>query len=218
MPTPIFISLDGIDGTGKSTQCQRLAAWLTSLHIPVVTCHDPGSTPLGTKLRQILLDMRTETMSMRAEALLFMASRADLVEQVIRPALSRGEIVLSDRYLLANVVYQGHAGGLPVTDLWDVGRFATAGIAPDLTLVLDMPVDQARARRQRSADRIESRGLDHQERIRQGFLHEAQRFPDRMRVVDACPSADQVQQHLQSLVTTCLQHHGWDMSHPGPVA
>src|SRR5262245_37257936 len=146
-----FLSLDGIDGTGKSTQCRLLADWLARAGIPVTVCADPGGTPVGDQLRQILLSSRTEITD-RAEALLFMASRAELVAKVIRPALDAGRVVLSDRFVAANVVYQGHAHGLSPDDLWTIGRFSTGGLLPDLTVVLDLPVDQAAARRGRSAD------------------------------------------------------------------
>src|SRR5438874_12648640 len=139
MPRPAFISLDGLDGTGKSTQSRMLAEWLAGQGVPVTACADPGGTAVGQQLRQLLLFGREHRIATTAEALLFMASRAQLVEEVIRPALARGEVVVSDRFTLANVVYQGHAGGLNPADLWAVGRVATGGLEPDLTLVFDLP-------------------------------------------------------------------------------
>src|SRR5271154_6577087 len=114
---PLFLSLDGLDGTGKSTQCRLLIEWLGGEGREVVSCIDPGGTALGQELRQILLSKR-RPLARECEALLFMASRAELVAEVIRPALELGKIVVSDRFLLANVVYQGHAGGLDVDLLW----------------------------------------------------------------------------------------------------
>src|SRR5213076_2281482 len=122
-----FISLDGLDGTGKSTQCRLLAEWLRDSGHAVTECVEPGSTPVGVELRAILLGHRHE-LALRTEALLFMAARAEVVECVIRPALAAGGIVISDRYLLANVVYQGHAGGLDVDALWTVEQFVTGGL------------------------------------------------------------------------------------------
>src|SRR5215208_3264701 len=154
MPKPVFLSFDGIDGTGKSTQCRLLVDWLAAQKVPVTACTDPGGTALGLELRQLVLHRREHRMAVTTEAMLFMASRAQLVAEVIRPALDRGEVVVSDRFTLANVVYQGHAGGMNPDDLWSVGRVATGGLEPDLTLVFDLPVAVARARRDRATDRM----------------------------------------------------------------
>jgi dTMP kinase len=202
-----FLSLDGIDGTGKSTQCRLLVEWLNAGGISAVACADPGGTPLGDQLRQLLLASKAD-ISDRAEALLFMASRAELVAKVIRPALHAGRVVVSDRFVAANVVYQGHAGGLPTDDLWSVGRFSSAGLLPDLTVILDLPADAAAARRGRAADRMEARGPDYLERVRQGFLAEAARHPDSFRIVDATPNIDTVQQQLHEVIGAFLRARG----------
>jgi dTMP kinase len=191
-----FISLDGVDGAGKSTQCRLLADWLRAQGRSVVLCHDPGGTDLGQELRQLLLNYRG-AMSLTTEALLFMASRAQLITEVIRPALDAGQVVISDRFLLANVVYQGHAGGLDPGQLWDVGLFGTDGLQPDLTFILDLPLDVAFARRKADADRLESRDRDYFARVRDGFLAEAQRQPRRFRVVDATASVAEIQAQLR---------------------
>jgi dTMP kinase len=196
---PLFLSLDGLDGTGKSTQIALLADWLTERGWNVICCADPGGTALGDRLRELLLKQRHD-MSPMAEALLFMASRAELIARIIRPALDAGSLVLSDRYLLATVVYQGHGGGLDVDDLWSIGRRAAGGLVPDLTVVLDLPLAQAQARRGRDADRMESRLLDYQERVRQGFLTEAERDPESIRVVSAVGSVGEVQARIRAEV------------------
>lgn len=211
MPQPTFISLDGIDGTGKSTQVRLLIDWLRGQHIPVTACVDPGGTELGAKLRELLLHGRANSMSARTEALLFMASRAELVSGVIQPALARGDVVVSDRYLLANVVYQGHAGGLPPAELWDVGRFSTFGVMPDLTLVFDLPLDVARQRRGRPSDRMESRGTAYDEKVREGFLAEARLNPT-IQVIDATPDVDAVHAAVVKSVEPLLLAKG----HPLP--
>ncbi len=207
MSHPAFISLDGLDGAGKSTQCRLLADWLRAKGHAVTTCIDPGGTPLGAQLRSLVLHHRSEIDRM-CEALLFMASRAQLLAEVIRPALASGNIVLSDRFLLANIVYQGHAGGLDVERLWEVGRFATGGLEPDLTIVLDLSLEQAALRRGRAADRIEKRDLEYHARLRQGFLAEARRRPERIRVVDAAPSIEIVQQAIQGEILSFLCRKG----------
>src|SRR5437016_4380852 len=144
-----FISLDGLDGSGKSTQCRLLADWLRGSGYDVLTCADPGGTAVGAILRDLLLHHRQE-MALPCEALLFMASRAQLTAEVIRPALEAGRVVVSDRFLLANVVYQGHAGGLDPELLWTMGRIATEAVEPEVTLILDLPIEVAMARRQGS--------------------------------------------------------------------
>ncbi|MBM4068476.1 MAG: dTMP kinase [Planctomycetes bacterium] len=190
MTRGLFLSLDGLDGAGKSTQSRLLAEWLCGRGWEVTTCSDPGGTEIGKLLRELLLDRRRQ-MTLACEAFLFMASRAQLTAEIIRPALQAGRAVISDRFLLANVVYQGHAGGLDPGLLHAMGLLATGGLEPDLTLVLDLPVDTALSRRQGPADRVESRAGDYHARVRAGFLAEAQRQPERIRILDASrPVAD----------------------------
>jgi dTMP kinase len=190
-----FLSLDGIDGTGKSTQCRLLVDWLRQNGHHVVSCADPGGTPLGDVLRELLLHRR-QLMTPACEAFLFMASRAQLVAEIIRPAREAGQIVVADRFLLANVAYQGHGSGLDVGQLWEMGRLATGGLEPDLTLVLDLPLDSARVRRGRQPDRLESRAEDYHQRVRDGFLREAQRRPERIQVIDASPGVAAVHEQI----------------------
>lgn len=199
-----FISLDGLDGSGKSTQCRLLAGWLRERGYAVTECADPGGTVVGDVIRGLLLDPRRQ-MSLACEALLFMASRAQLTSEVIAPSLAAGKAVVADRYLLANVVYQGHAGGLDPEELWRIGRFATGGLEPDLTLVLDLPPGTAESRRRHPPDRVESRGCDFHERVRSGFLAEAQRRPDHIRVVDASQPAEVVHEHIVREVADLLE-------------
>ncbi len=181
----MFISLDGLDGAGKSTQAALLRDWLMKRGHDVVTCRDPGTTAVGEAIRNVLLDQRMSGMSRRAEMLLYMAARAQLVDEIIRPALEAGKTVISDRYLLANVVYQGHAGGLDVSALWDIGRLATGGLMPDLTIVLDLEPHTAAGRLKRSLDRMETQGDEFIRRLRTGFLAEAARDPQHIVVIDA---------------------------------
>ena len=211
MARPAFVSLDGLDGTGKSTQCRLLVEWLTAQKVPVTACTDPGGTALGQQLRQLLLFGREHNIATTTEAMLFMASRAQLVEEVIRPALARGDVVISDRYLLANVVYQGHAGGLNAADLWTVGRFVTGGLDPDLTLVFDLPPDVAATRRNREADRMEGRGDEYFTRVRTGFTYEVGMKPDKLKLIDATPDADAVQVAVRREVARLLGEHDWNV-------
>jgi len=184
MHQPLFISLDGLDGTGNSAQCRLLADWLRKQGHEVIECADPGGTAAGDAIREILLGQKHD-LALPCEALLFMASRAQLTAEVIRPALDAGRTVVADRFLLANVVYQGHAGGLDPNQLWEIGRLATGGLLPHLTFVLDLPVATALSRRSGTADRVESRDIAYHTRVREGFLAEARRHPDIIKVVDA---------------------------------
>lgn len=201
-----FIALDGPDGGGKTTQLAALADWLRSEGREVVTCRDPGGTALGDRLRAILLDRATGEIEPRAEMLLYMASRAELVGRVIRPALASGKVVLSDRFVLANVVYQGVAGGLPVAEIWDVARAATGGLLPDLTLVLDLPPALATARVGPARDRIEDRADDYRDRVRSGFLRAAEPggYPAPIAVVDASAEPEAVAFKLRGEVARAL--------------
>jgi dTMP kinase len=203
MTRGLFFSLDGIDGTGKSTQCRLLADFLRGRGFDVVQCVDPGGTAIGATLREMVLHHRGE-MAPACEAFLFMASRAQLVTEIIRPALESGRTVVCDRYLLANVVYQGHAGGLDVEQLWDIGRLATGGLEPDLTIVLDLPLEVALSRRNRAPDRMESRTRDYHQRVREGFKIEAQRRSDRIHVIDAGPAVEVVHEHIRKEVERVL--------------
>ena len=200
----LFVALDGPDGGGKSTQAARLVDWLHDRGRAVVACRDPGGTAVGDRLREILLDHRTAGLTDRAEMLMFMASRAQLVEEVIRPALGAGKVVVSDRYLLANVVYQGEAGGLPVEEIWRVGLAATGGLLPDLTLLIDIPPDLARLRVGGPRDRMEDRTEASRARVRAGFLRAAETYPKPIVVVDGSQDVEAVAGRLRSEVARAL--------------
>jgi len=196
----MFFSFDGIDGVGKTTQMDLFCHWISEKGQEVVTCRDPGSTPLGERVREILLHSGEETtIGRRAEMLLYMAARAQLVDEVIRPALAAGKTVVSDRYLLANLVYQGHAGGLDLESIRRVGSVATDGIWPDVVFLLDMAPTAADGRMQRTLDRMERQGDDFRERLRDGFLAEAARAENRVRVIDADRAVDVVQAEIRAI-------------------
>ncbi len=211
MPEGVFFSLDGLDGTGKTTQAKLLVDWLRELGLKVTACTDPGGTDIGNKLRDMLLTGKERKMSLRTEALLFMASRAELVDRVIRPALEKEEIVVTDRFLLANVVYQGHGGGIDPADLWSVGEFATAGLEPDLTMVFDVPIDQAVKRRGKTADRMEKRDPEFAERVRNGYLTEARKRSKKHTIVYANPPIPVVHSTVKALVGSILRDRGYEL-------
>lgn len=199
-----FIALEGIDGSGKSSQVGPLAAWLRQRGVEVVTCRDPGATPAGDAVRQILLHRVEIPLAPATEMFLYMAARAQLVAEVIAPALSRGAWVVSDRFLPANVVYQGHAGSVDPEAIRAVGRVATAGLAPDLVLLLDVDVEIAATRMDRPLDRLESRGEGYRRRLREGYLLEASADPGHWAVVDASPDAATVERRIRAAVADRL--------------
>ena len=200
----MFLSLDGIDGVGKSTQLQRLVKELEHRGHAVITCREPGGTPLGEAVRELLLNDWNTPMTIVSEMLLYMASRAQLVREVIRPALEDGKTVIADRYLLASVVYQGYGGGIDTESIWNVGRVATGDLLPDRTIVLDLPLAEA-ANRLGEPDRIEARGPEYREALRSGFLAEAKRHPEQIELIDARGTEEEVASRIWDFVEKILE-------------
>ena len=195
----MFFVFDGVDGAGKSTQLEMFVQWLAEQGHDVVTCSDPGSTELGEQIRAILLGKHETPISMRAEMMLFTTARTQLIQQVIKPALALGQTVVLDRYIFSTVVYQGHAGDLASDDIWSVNRIATENHLPDATFILDVPVDIAMSRLGKTLDRMESRGNEYFERVRNGFLLESKRWPDTVDVIDATRDPNEIQSDIRKL-------------------
>lgn len=192
----MFFSFDGIDGVGKSTQVNLLADRLRDRGFQVVVCRDPGSTSLGERIRTVLLESDADTpICRRSEMFLYMAARAQLVDEVIQPALRAGKVVIADRFLLANVVYQGHAGGLDPQEIWQVGKIATHGLTPSCVFLLDMVPASAGQRIDRPLDRMENQGEAYRELLRAGFLAEA-RHCSGIQVVAADRPIEVVQEEI----------------------
>ncbi|MFD3754081.1 dTMP kinase [Streptomyces cyaneofuscatus] len=183
--TGFFLALEGGDGAGKSTQVEALADWIRSKGHEVVVTREPGATPVGKRLRSILLDVSSAGLSNRAEALLYAADRAEHVDSVVRPALERGAIVISDRYIDSSVAYQGAGRDLAPTEIARISRWATSGLVPHLTVLLDVDPRTARERFTEAPDRLESEPAEFHERVRSGFLTLAAADPTRYLVVDA---------------------------------
>ncbi len=196
-----FLVVDGPDGTGKSTQIQRLCAWLRDAGAAVTAVRDPGGTAIGDRIRAILLDPLHAEMAVRCETMLYMASRAQLVEQIVRPALARGECVLCDRYISATVAYQG-AGGMDPDLVRSVGEAAVGGLWPDLTLLLDLPPEVGLSRIRGTLDRVEAKDLAYHRRVRDIFLRQAQEAPERFRVLDASGTPEDVQSRIRQALET----------------
>jgi dTMP kinase len=194
----LFISFEGIDGVGKSTQADLLETWLQGKGKTVVRTLEPGGTEVGFEIRKILLHHRGD-LAPRAEAALFAADRAHHVASKIRPALSRGEIVITDRYFDSSVAYQGAGRELSQTEVRDLSLWAVGGLLPDLTVLLDLPADVARNRRNGSGtepDRLESEKIEFFERARQAYLDLAKAEPNRFLVIDASATVEQMQQQI----------------------
>ena len=191
----LFVSFEGIDRSGKTTQARMLVDALGSEAVPV---REPGGTPLGERVRELLKDPQSE-IGPHAEALLFAAARAELCRQVIRPALDTGRVVVSDRFLDSSLAYQGDARGLGVEEVLEVNRWATEGMVPDLTIYLAIdPADAAR--RAGEADRFEDEGLLLQERVRDAYERLVEAEPGRFRRVDADRPPDAVHAEVLALV------------------
>ena len=183
MKKGLFITFEGNEGSGKSTQILLLYRELKRRHLPVILTREPGGTRTGDEIRRVLLDGRNHAMTPLCETFLYMASRAQLTAEVILPALKKGQIVLCDRWLDATVAYQGHAGGQDMRWIRDIGRKATQGVSPNLTLFLDLPVAVGLKRRKkaRHLDRIERKALAYHEKVRKGYLRIAAAEPRRFK-------------------------------------
>ena len=189
MKKGVFITLEGLDGAGKTTQIKRLAAKAQALGIETVTTREPGGTALGDAIRKILLDPAYKEMLPLTEALLYAASRAQHVEEVIRPALRAGKLVICDRFLDSSLAYQAFGGGLAAEYVRYINEEAVKSCKPDRTFVLDLDPQEGQARKgQMKADRMEQKSLDFHKRVREGFLQIAQKEPERMVVLDAMES------------------------------
>ncbi|GGO56956.1 dTMP kinase [Streptomyces lasiicapitis] len=193
-----FIALEGGDGAGKSTQAEALAEWIRAKGHEVVVTREPGATPVGKRLRSILLDVSSAGLSHRAEALLYAADRAEHVDTVVRPALARGAVVISDRYIDSSVAYQGAGRDLSPTEVARINRWATGGLVPHLTVLLDVAPEAARERFTEAPDRLESEPAEFHARVRSGFLTLAAADPGRYLVVDAAQEPE--------AVTTVIRH------------
>ncbi|MDR6976589.1 dTMP kinase [Streptomyces sp. 3330] len=196
--TGFFIALEGGDGAGKSTQAEALAEWIRAKGHEVVLTREPGATPVGKRLRSILLDVSSAGLSHRAEALLYAADRAEHVDTVVRPALERGAVVITDRYIDSSVAYQGAGRDLSPTEIARISRWATNGLVPHLTVLLDVSPEAARERFTEAPDRLESEPAEFHTRVRSGFLTLAAADPGRYLVVDAAQEPE--------AVTTVVRH------------
>jgi dTMP kinase len=200
----LFIAFEGGEGSGKTTQARLIAIWLREIGYDVVTTHEPGATKVGMRLRALLLDTAHTGMSPHAEALMYAADRAEHVASVIQPALDRGAVVISDRYVDSSLAYQGNGRGLSGADIAQLNSWATGGRMPDLTILLDMPPEAGLGRRTRSADRLEAEPPEFHRRVRAGFLALARADPSRYLVLDATRSVAEVSSEIKDRIREIL--------------
>ncbi len=205
----MFITLEGPEGSGKSTQIRRLAKRLESLGYPVITTREPGGTPIGDQIRQVLVRMENKELHPRTEILLFLAARAQLVEQLIKPALRDGKIILCDRYGDSTLAYQGYGHGLDLDQLRQMLDFATDHLKPDLTILLDLDVKTGLMRKKAEDEwnRLDAYEVLFHERVREGYLNLAHEEPERWRIVDASQGIDAVQEDLFQLILDAIREN-----------
>lgn len=199
MSKGLFITFEGGDGCGKTTQIKLLDEYLRNKGYKTLLTREPGSKGLGTKLREILLNYDGEV-SPVCESFLFLADRAQHVDCIIKPALEEGVIVLCDRHTDSTVAYQGYGRGLDLEQIYQLNKIATSGLKPDLTVVLDVDVETSQKRVGSEKDRMESAGIEFFERVRQGFLEIAKQEPDRVKVVDSTQSIEKIHEQILELV------------------
>jgi len=205
----VFITLEGPDGSGKTTQARLLAEWLREQGHKVVLTREPGGTDIGDQIRAVLHDPHNAAMDARTEILLYSASRAQHVAQRIRPALAAGEIVISDRYADSTLAYQGYGRGLDLETLRTITAFATGGLTPDLTLYLDLASQAGLQRRQLSGgewNRLDAEALEFHQRVRAGYLELVKQEPERWVVINAARPVEEVQAEIRALVQAKLNH------------
>lgn len=203
----LFITFEGPDGSGKSTQCQKLAEYLQSLGQSVLLTREPGGTEISLQIRQVIMDMKNRAMQPATEFLLFSAARAQLVREKIRPHLAAGGIVIADRYYDSSLAYQGYGHGIPLETIRQITSFATDSLTPDLTLLLDIDSEAGLRRRQTPGaewNRLDDYALAFHQRVRQGFFALAAAEPARWRTLNADQPVETLQAEVRRLVDARL--------------
>jgi len=199
----LFITLEGPEGSGKTSQMAPLAEFLGQLGHSVLTLREPGGSDIGEQIRSVIMEMKNTAMNPRTEILLFLASRAQFVEEIVRPALSAGKLVLCDRYADSTLAYQGYGHQVDLDTLRSLLRFATGGLTPDLTLLLDVETQTGLARKRRAGgewNRLDAYPSDFHQRVRQGYLELVRQEPERWAVIDASQPLERVQSDMRQAI------------------
>ncbi len=208
----LFITLEGPEGGGKTSQAQHLAEYLRAEGLEVLLTREPGGSPIGDQIRNVIMQLENTDMDARTEFLLFSASRAQHIAEVIRPSLENGLTVISDRFLDSSLAYQGYGQRLSLETLKAITNFATGGLTPDLTLLLDLPVEEGLHRREADGNwnRMDAYDIDFHRRVRQGYLKLATENPDRWVILSAEQSFDPLQDEIRHAVMARIKHEPTD--------
>lgn len=203
----MFISFEGTDGAGKTVQIKLFKEYLEQhFDKEVVLVRDPGSTPISEKLRDIVLDINNKEMGYRCEALIYSASRAQMVHEIIKPSLENNKFVLSDRFIDSSLVYQGVSRGLPLEDIYSINKFAVENIFPSLTFFLDIDVETSISRKNqmKELDRIEVENMSFHEKVRKGYLEISKNEPNRLKVINASKTIEEVHKSIVDTFTNFI--------------
>ncbi len=200
-----LITFEGSEGCGKSTQARLLCAYLKKKNNNVLLLREPGGVKISEKIRNLLLDKRHTNMVKSCEVLLYLAARAQLVEELILPSLKQGNIIVCDRFLDSTIAYQGYGCGVDVELIKQMGSYATSQVNPDITFLLDMETKKSFLRIRQPRDRIEERSLVYHRRVRQGYLKLAQHYPERIKVIPAHQSREDIQRCIQGYINQWLE-------------
>ncbi|MFH0827396.1 MAG: dTMP kinase [Candidatus Omnitrophota bacterium] len=200
-----FITFEGSEGCGKSTQSRLLYQYLKKKGLNVLYLREPGSTAVGEKIRKILLDAANLTLTPVCEMLLYMAARSQIVHEIIKPALGSGKVVICDRFLDSTLAYQGYGLGLDIRLIEEIGKRVTAGINPDLTILLDLAIQKGFKYRNSQKDRIEQRSLSYHARVRNGYLRLARRYARRIKIIKVDGNKNQIQKQIRKLIDGFLK-------------
>ncbi|MAT40287.1 MAG: dTMP kinase [Ectothiorhodospiraceae bacterium] len=201
----VFATFEGIDNSGKSTQIDRIHTWLKSLDLPILVVREPGGTSIGEQIREVLLHRSEHNINPETELFLFSAARAQLVREVIRPALQNGTIVLADRFYDSTTAYQGYGWGLDLESVSSINTLASGNLAPDLTLYFDISFRESIARRSQAPDTIEKRSEEFYSRVREGYLKLATLHAERYVVVDGMQGVNEITDQLKQAIAKKLQ-------------
>jgi len=204
MKKGLFITFEGSEGSGKSTQIALIETELKKKGLDVLLIREPGGVKISELIRKVLLDVKNTEMNNECEVLLYMAARAQLVGEVIRPALACGKVVLCDRFLDSTIVYQGYGHGMDLKTIRDIGAFSTQKVRPDMTLLFDIETEEGLRRAGQNKDRIEQRSLDYHKRVRSGYLQLAKEDPGRFRVIRVDRGKEEIFQEVKAHIEHCL--------------